>query len=117
MTSLSDQKAFLLNAFKGHKLCAKVEAILLSLAELEASQWVSVKDRLPEPEKPVALINVHKWENCANDLERNIQACGYLSAAAPYWSIRGERATDIDAFTHWKPLNPPIDADKQEEKP
>lgn len=76
-----------------------------SLAALSQG-WVSVDEVLPEHNQSVALINVNRWENTGGDLEMNVRACGYLNACGgvPYWSIRGERATSIEAFTHWMPL-------------
>lgn len=69
-------------------------------------QWISVEERLPEPGQSVALVSIDRWEN-AGDLERNVHAAGYLNAAAgpmSYWSVRGERALTLEAFTHWMPL-------------
>jgi len=71
--------------------------------------WISIQERLPELDVSVALINVDRFENTGGDLEMNVRACGYLSdmGYTKYWSIRGERATNLHAFTHWMPLPPP----------
>lgn len=79
---------------------------LLALARKgQQSEWIPVSERLPEKYHPVALLNVDRFES--GSFDRNIQAAGYLdNAASPnfYWSIRGERATMLESFTHWMPL-------------
>jgi len=72
---------------------------------MTTAQWISINDRLPSVRQSVALVHMSRWENAPMD--RNIYACGYLDdafSATPYWSIRGERAQMLDAFTHWLPL-------------
>lgn len=87
---------------------------LLEAARKGAEQrWIPVEERLPEKYQPVALLSVERFESCHFD--RNIQAAGYLDNMAshrPYWSIRGERATVLEAFTHWMPL--PASPQKEE---
>lgn len=75
-----------------------------------AAGWIRVEDRLPNLHESVVLIDINRWENTPGDLQMNVRACGYLAEVGPvkYWSIRGERATTLDAFTHWAPLVPPI---------
>jgi hypothetical protein len=74
----------------------------------EPEGWVSVKERLPEQCQSVALVNVNRWENCGGDMERNIHDVGFLDGHhAPWWSIRGDRAQTLDAYTHWMPLPAP----------
>ena len=67
------------------------------------SEWIEIAKQLPKREQPVALINIHRWENC--NFDRNVQDVGYLADLGygneAYWSIRGERASTIDAYTHW----------------
>lgn len=77
-------------------------------AMAQESGWISVDERLPELGQSVALLNANGWENTGGDLEMNIRACGYLSEAGPlkFWSIRGQRATMLRAFTHWVALPP-----------
>lgn len=74
-------------------------------------RWAKV-ETLPALEQSVALLNVNKWENCGGDMERNVQDAGYLSdyGYGPFWSIRGERAQMLAAFTHWMPLPSPPDS-------
>jgi hypothetical protein len=69
--------------------------------------WTRISERLPELGQSVALIHEDRYENTGGDLEMNVRACGYLHEMRPgdpYWSIRGERATCLDAFTHWLAL-------------
>jgi hypothetical protein len=74
---------------------------------LQQSQWVSVED-LPELGEPVILTNVNEWENTGGDLVRNVQDCGYLSEfGAKYWSIRGQGARSLDAYTHYQLVTQP----------
>lgn len=90
-----------------------IHAVRMALALAQPQQpdaaWVRIADRLPELHTSVALINVDEWENTGGNCDMNVRACGYLSDAGPfkYWSIRGERATALDAFTHWMPLTVP----------
>jgi hypothetical protein len=78
---------------------------------LDGAQWVAITERLPEPNASVALIHIDRWENVGDvDWNRNVHACGYLAdwgGLPGYWSVRGERALSLDAFTHWMPLPPP----------
>jgi len=68
--------------------------------------WISIAARLPELGQSVALIDADGWENTGGDLQMNVRACGYLEemGSTPYWAIRGERAKDVNAFTHWLAL-------------
>ena len=73
--------------------------------------WISVKDGLPACGQPVVLMNINKFENCSFVEDRNLQDAGYLAGpedAPPsmnnWWSVRGQRALAIDAYTHWMPL-------------
>jgi hypothetical protein len=82
-----------------HDLAEAVEAL--------QSQWVSVQN-LPKLGEPVVLININEWESTGGDLIRNVQDCGYLSEfGAKYWSIRGQGAKSIDAYTHYRLVKPP----------
>lgn len=73
------------------------------------AQWISVEERMPEHRQSVALVNVNRWENVGGDeWERNVHACGYWDNwAGGHWSVRGERAMPLEAFTHWMPLPAP----------
>jgi hypothetical protein len=85
---------------------------------IDSQQWVSVAERLPAFDQSVALVNVNKWENVGGDWLRNIHACGYLArlGSGPYWSVRGERAMSLDAFTHWLALPAPPDDEAEGEQ-
>jgi hypothetical protein len=88
-----------------------VSVIRAMLAALPSSppEWVPVAERLPEPCQSVALVNIHRWEACGDDMARNVHDVGYLSEVQgqQFWSIRGERAQSVTAFTHWMPLPVP----------
>lgn len=73
--------------------------------------WRPIADGLPGLGESVALLDTRRWENTA-DQERNVQAAGYLADlfGMKYWSVRGEPALEIDAFTHWLPLPSAPDA-------
>ena len=82
-------------------------AAIHKLARLAAPEgWVSIEDRLPEIDQSVALVNIHRWEACSGAMERNVHDAGYLSDlhGQKFWSVRGERAQSVTAFTHWMPL-------------
>ena len=83
------------------KLCA-----LLNAQSGPNSGWIPVGERLPEIGQSVALVHVHRWEACGGDMERNVHDTGYLSEihGQKFWSVRGERAQSVSAFTHWMPL-------------
>jgi hypothetical protein len=91
-----------------HKIHDSTKAVLEACKEaLQQSRWVSVED-LPELGEPVILTNINEWENTGGDLVRNVQDCGYLSEfGAKYWSIRGQGAKSINAYTHYQLVTPP----------
>ena len=71
------------------------------------SEWISVKDKLPELSTLVALLNTDRHMNTGNDdFECNWAGAGWLCHLGHnYWSIIGEtNAMSIDAVTHWMPL-------------
>lgn len=77
------------------------------------SDWISVKDRLPELYQAVALMSVDRYANNGELPVNNphIIAAGYLSEwGNKYWSVRGEQSLMLDAFTHWMPLPEPPEA-------
>lgn len=95
-----------------------LSALRLLMAETESAQsgWISVKERLPEFGQSVALVNIGRWENCGGDMDRNCHDAGYLKSGAlglgtmSYWCVRGERAQNLHAYTHWMLLpEPPQD--------
>lgn len=81
----------------------------------DGEEWVSVKDAMPDAFTPVELVNIESWENY--EMQIPISATGYWNNSFPsmvdggHWSIRGQRATQAGAFTHWRysryPLPPP----------
>lgn len=89
-------------------LCQALDAALRpSRGEAVDTAWVRISERLPELGQSVALIHEDRYENTGGDLEMNVRACGYLHEMRPgdpYWSIRGERATTLESFTHWLAL-------------
>ena len=90
----------------------EVQAALSSKdAEIEAlrNPWISVKDRLPKPHTLVVLLNEDRRWVAPDDMVANVHAIGRLNSihGQTYWSIPGERGSDISAYTHWAPLQPP----------
>jgi hypothetical protein len=108
---LEKQPGFLATAAEISVAAAELlVALSSSTVQQVGAEWISIHERLPELGQSVALINIDRWENTGGDLEMNVRACGYLHEMRPgdpYWSIRGERATCLDAFTHWLPLPSP----------
>jgi hypothetical protein len=83
----------------------RADRALAALTAEARSPWIPISpDTMPKNHQPVALLDVNRFRNC--DFDLNIQDVGYLETgmAFPYWSIRGERAQIIDAYTHWMPL-------------
>lgn len=77
--------------------------------------WISVKERLPEEYKLVALMNCGRHTHhvdFGDPATLPVVAAGYRSQrGGDYWAVRAERALCIDAFTHWLPLPPPPEAE------
>jgi len=75
------------------------------------SQWISIKDRLPDLHQIVALANNDRWMNTGGAKEFEEEGCNWYGAGylcefgTKYWSVFGEtRAQCLDAVTHWMPL-------------
>lgn len=70
------------------------------------SEWISVKDRLPELHEVVALLNTEIFMSTGFDKATNWYGAGYLCDwGGKYWSIFGEnRAKTLESVTHWMPL-------------
>jgi hypothetical protein len=74
------------------------------------SNWISVKDRLPEINQVVGLLDTNRWMNTGTDeFDANWHGAGYLCEFGDkYWSVFSEtRAWCLDAVTHWMPLPAP----------
>lgn len=71
--------------------------------------WLRVKDTLPELNQHVALMCIDRIQNTGdNEMNLPVAQCGYMSEhSGKYWSVYGERALNISAFTHWFPLPSP----------
>jgi hypothetical protein len=80
-------------------------------AEIEAlrNPWVSTKDRLPDPHVLVCILNEDRFWSTPDDMTANVYAVGWLNTVHGqlYWSIPGERGSDVSAYTHWMPLPTP----------
>jgi hypothetical protein len=80
-------------------------------AEIEAlrNPWISTKDRLPDPHVLVCLLNEDRFWSTPDDMTANVYAVGWLNTVhgQVYWSIPGERGSDVSAYTHWMPLPTP----------
>lgn len=87
-------------------LCDRLNAAYAKgYAAGQEDRWISVEERLPEKFQIVALVHVDKWWNTGRDEGVNCYDAGYLNEFGDkYWSVRGERALSIDAYTHWMPL-------------
>lgn len=76
----------------------------------EMYEWINIKDKLPDIGHQVVLITTERFWNTPKGIpDANVTATGYLSKCGDtlYWSIFGERGMDINAFTHWMPLQNP----------
>ena len=74
-------------------------------------EWISIEDRLPNIGQMVTLMNTKRYANNGElkvDNEHVVQS-GYLNNfGSDYWSVYGERALCLNAFTHWTPLPEPL---------
>jgi hypothetical protein len=85
-----------------------IRALAALRSEVHEEKWISVKDRLPELHRMVALVHVDKWWATGRDEGVNCYDAGYLNEfGEKFWSIRGERASMIDAYSHRMPLPQP----------
>ena len=75
------------------------------------SEWISVKERLPGPFTPVVLLNLNVHEShidYGDPMNKHYYDVAYLdNSFGVHWSIRGQEAISIKAYTHWMPLPPP----------
>jgi hypothetical protein len=82
--------------------------------EVFMCDWIKVADRLPDIGEQVVLITTDSYWYVPDGVpEANVTATGYRAdcGAFEYWAIFGERGMDLNAFTHWMPLqNPTVDA-------
>lgn len=83
-------------------------------------EWFECSGPLPKIGSPVALINMERFENFpledVTGKHRHIQAVGYLdeTGGQKYWSISGTGGGQkIDAYTHYRLLNPPHDDNEE----
>lgn len=77
-------------------------------SQQDAGGWISVKDRLPELHKVVALLNDDRWMNTGGDFDINWHGAGWLCKhSQEYWSVIGEsRGMTLESVTHWQYLAP-----------
>ena len=69
------------------------------------SEWISIKDRLPNVYQPVALLDVRRFTNTGCDVHLNHHNIGYLvNHGHKYWSLFTSPSSDLTAFTHCMPL-------------
>jgi hypothetical protein len=96
------EKAWYIDAEVHRLMKAYATAYGEAVAAALAPKWISVNERLPEPNRSVALLDLNRWENTSGDWDRNIHAAGYWHEGLNgYWSVRGERALCKESFTHW----------------
>lgn len=72
-------------------------------------KWVSVKERLPEPDEDVLLI-AHGWEGrllylgCLHHTNAEKSWLTGITSAESEWCIRGWSYLKVPLVTHWMPL-------------
>lgn len=77
------------------------------------SEWIEMRDRLPEVGQQVLLANVNRLKS--EDALGCLKDVGVLQQAGGlYWSTHGEmRAMRSEAFTHWMPITEPTSSAKE----
>lgn len=93
------------DGFPRVSIAAEIAFMLFKYME-ETEDWIPIEEELPQMHRHVALINKERRENCAPEIY--VARCGFLNqiGAVTFWSCYGERAMDINSFTHWKELPP-----------
>ena len=101
---------------KNDLVCVTGEAKDIIALVREHDGWVSVAERLPRYGQMVALIDIERYANNGDIKVDNehVNMCGYLhNFGSDYWSIYGDRGTQVNAFTHWRPLPSPPTTEKE----
>ena len=87
---------------------------------VSAPQWISVKDRLPEPEQEVLVI-AHGWSGrllyigSYQRMEAETSWLTGVTSKASDWSLWGWSYLREPEVTHWMPLpDPPKDTETEE---
>lgn len=91
----------------GHKNAAgfKVPRNHQLAQNLSYGTWIDVKEQLPEKGQYVILLADRYWSVPEGFNDMKVTATGYLDEFGHlYWSVFGERALELDAFTHWMPI-------------
>lgn len=83
----------------------RVKELEGEIAKLKG-EWVSVAESMPDPFAPVVVADRRRYENADDGCgDRYLQSAAYWNPnLGGHWSVRGERAFERDAFTHWAPL-------------
>ena len=86
------------------------------LPDVEAEGWISVKDKLPEPEQDVLVI-AHGWSGrllyigSYQRMEAETSWLTGVTSKASEWSLWGWSYLREPEVTHWMPLpEPPMSA-------
>ena len=87
------------------------DAYFLLLKELEAQQWVSVEDRLPEEVDTETWVWGEGMEEPETDVwegDRGRQAVAYLAENSRVEYVKsGWWSNDMQHITHWMPIDVP----------
>lgn len=92
-----------LNAVCGQKCLYDAEfesalAFAIEALEKQATQeWISVKDRLPEPWKQVLIYSLHDF----------CESAVYIGVPGKWRVTWNHEMLDADSVTHWMPLPEP----------
>ena len=126
MAEYIDKEAVLLEInrqIRRQFLCiANVETIIKDApaADVASVGWISVKDRLPEPEQEVLVI-AHGWSGrllyigSYQRMEAQTSWLTGVTSKASDWSLWGWSYLREPEVTHWMPLpDPPKDTETEE---
>ena len=126
MAEYIDKEAVLLEInrqIRRQFLCiANVETIIKDApaADVASVGWISVKDRMPEPEQEVLVI-AHGWSGrllyigSYQRMEAETSWLTGVTSKASDWSLWGWSYLREPEVTHWMPLpDPPKDTETEE---
>ncbi len=126
MAEYIDKEAVLLEInrqIRRQFLCiANVETIIKDApaADVASVGWISVKDRMPEPEQEVLVI-AHGWSGrllyigSYQRMEAQTSWLTGVTSKASDWSLWGWSYLREPEVTHWMPLpDPPKDTETEE---
>lgn len=79
------------------------ELVWKAATEAAKPIWIPVSEMLPEIGVQVVLMADRYWNVPSDIQDMKVTATGYLSDihGHKYWSVFGERGSELNAFTHW----------------